>query len=101
MFFDDRGVPLLHVVNALLGYQGAGSALSHRIMRDLGLSESVFTEINTLVNNQDYVVVLTREQYVEKNGVMHALPMMVSVAIRHSWADVSRPYRLGVASDQH
>jgi len=24
------------------------------------------------------VVVLTREQYVEKNGVMHALPMMVS-----------------------
>ena len=78
VFFDDRGVPLLHVVNALLGYRGAGSALSHRIMRDLGLSESVFTEINTLVNNQDYVVVLTREQHVEKDGIMHALPMMVS-----------------------
>ena len=58
VFYDDRGVvPLLHVVNALLGYRGAGSALSHRIMRDLGLSESAFTEIN----NQDYVVVLTRE----------------------------------------
>ncbi|HMS93329.1 MAG TPA: hypothetical protein PKD28_02960 [Candidatus Saccharibacteria bacterium] len=78
VFFDDRGVPLLHVINALLGYQGAGSALSHRIMRDLGLSESVFTEINTLVNNQDYVVVLTREPHVEKDGVMHALPMMVT-----------------------
>lgn len=78
VFFDDRGVPLLHAVNALLGYQGAGSALSCRIMQDLGLSESVFTEINTLVNNQDYVVVLTREPHVEKDGVMHALPMMVT-----------------------
>ena len=78
VFFDDKGVPLVHVVNALLGCQGAGSALSRQIMMEFGMDESVFDEINMLVANQDYVVVLTREVHAEVDGVLRALPMMVT-----------------------
>ena len=80
VFFDDRGVPLIHVVNAIMGYSryGSGPALCRQIMADLGVDDQVFKDINTLVTNQDYVIVLTREEHVEKDGVMHALPMMVT-----------------------
>jgi hypothetical protein len=74
---DDKGVPLIHAVNALLGYDGSGSMLSRRIMAKLGIDEAVFDEISALVRNQDYIVVLTREQHVEVNGLMRALPSMV------------------------
>lgn len=77
VFFDDKGVPLIHAVNALLGYDGSGSMLSRRIMAKLGIDEAVFDEISALVRNQDYIVVLTREQHVEVNGLMRALPSMV------------------------
>ena len=79
VFFDDHGVPLVHAVNALLGYDrsGSGPTLSRQIMMKFGVYEAVFNKINDLVRNKDYVVVLTREVHVEKDGVMHALPMMV------------------------
>lgn len=75
VFFDDRGVALIHVVNALLGYQGAGSALSRRIMMGFGVDAEVFDEINELVTNEDYIVVLTRgEAHVEVDGALHHIP---------------------------
>ncbi|OYX53686.1 hypothetical protein B7Y92_01955 [Candidatus Saccharibacteria bacterium 32-50-13] len=78
VFFDDKGVPVIHAVNALLGYDGSGSKLSRRILTVLGLPDPVFDAINAEVANQDYIVVVSREEHIEVDGVMHALPMMVA-----------------------
>lgn|GEM_PF-3603358 len=43
--------PCLHVLNALLGYQGSGPLLSKSIMMLLGMSEGMFDQMNRSVND--------------------------------------------------
>ena len=43
--------PCLHVLNALLGYQGSGPLLSKLIMKHLGMSEGMFDQMNRSVND--------------------------------------------------
>lgn len=60
VLYDAGGTPLVHVVNALLGYQGSGPTLSRLIMETFGVSDHDFYCINGAVANQDYIVVLDR-----------------------------------------
>ena len=45
VLFDVNGLPLLHVVHALIGYGGSGPALTKAIFSDLGISPAIFEEI--------------------------------------------------------
>ena len=78
VFYDNRGVPLIHVVHALLGYDGSGPDLSRRLLETLGVSELEFDEVNREVGGQDYVVIFSREQHEERGWVDLPTP----------WADV-------------
>lgn len=60
VLYDAGGTPLVHVVNALLGYQGSGPTLSRLIMTTFGVSDHDFHCINGAVANEDYIVVLDR-----------------------------------------
>lgn len=64
VFYDTsspRPRPYLHVLNALLGYDGSGPQLSRAIMTHLGMSEPMFARMNDSIRgirstSQPYVI---------------------------------------------
>jgi len=61
--FDDRNQLIVHVVTALLGYDGSGPELSRRILEHFGVPEVVFNELQRLLkNDHHYKVVIARER---------------------------------------
>lgn len=74
VLFDNKGKAIFHAVHALLGYGGAGPALSEHILRCLDVPEALFQEANSAVHNQDYLVVFSREQRIIIDGVESSLP---------------------------
>lgn len=45
VLFDMREKPVVHVLHALIGYEGSGSSLTQAILRDVGVPERIFLEI--------------------------------------------------------
>lgn len=45
VLFDLNGQPLIHVVNALVGYSGSGPSLTEAIFRELRIDHDIFDEI--------------------------------------------------------
>lgn len=84
--YNDDGDPVLHVVNALLGYRGAGPALSRQIMEALGVPSEVYAMINRSVTNQDYVVVLSREQQGRTASMRHRKAVVLPTALDEVWS---------------
>lgn len=75
MLFDNTGVALLHVPPALLGYSGSGPILSEQILTALGVTEEMFREACGAANyDHGYMVIFSREEIQEVNGVETALP---------------------------
>ena len=68
LFYDTSSPepkPFLHVLNALLGYDGSGPDMSRDIMRHLGMSETMFGLMNDSVRgirstNQSYVILVVK-----------------------------------------
>lgn len=78
ILIDQLGRKVCHVSNALIGYSGSGSMLTESILRQLGVSQEMFKEINRSVG-VDYHVVVTRQQTGEVEGVVTALPYTASL----------------------
>ena len=50
--FDEKGDLIVHVVNALLGYDGNGPDLSWHILNLLGISDEMFSDIQAATSQQ-------------------------------------------------
>lgn len=61
VFFDSTGQTVMHVMHALLGYNGSGPTLSKCLLRQLGVEQAMFDELNGRLQNQAYYVILSRE----------------------------------------
>ena len=57
---DEWGFVLVYIKNALVGYDGSGSALTRSIMKNLGIPESEFDRVNdsARLTSRNYVFVL-------------------------------------------
>jgi hypothetical protein len=66
VLYDEDGAPLVHATNALLGYRGAGSELSRKILEALGVSRAMFDSANERVWNSSYVLIFSREAHQKK-----------------------------------
>ena len=74
VLYDNKGQAVMHVLHALLGYGGAGPALSGQILEALGVPEEVFEEANNAVPHQDYVLVFSREQVINDTVMLYGTP---------------------------
>ncbi|MNQ66192.1 hypothetical protein D3C85_806780 [compost metagenome] len=45
VLFDDSNAPIVHILDALIGYQGSGPSLTWMILDSLGVPEWIFSEI--------------------------------------------------------
>jgi hypothetical protein len=45
VMFDDTDEPVVHVLNALLGYSGSGPSLTQAILRELSIPDQIFIDI--------------------------------------------------------
>lgn len=62
VLFDATGAVVVHVINALLGYDGNGPDLSRVITKALDIPDDLFAEMQEAVwNERPYVVVASRE----------------------------------------
>lgn len=62
VLFDNHQQPLIHVSDALLGYEGNGPELSRNILCSLGVAEQMFREASASVPTHNYdSVVFSRE----------------------------------------
>ena len=63
VLFDVHNRPLVHVLHALIGYGGSGPSLTEAILREIGVDESIFDQIQEAhagirsTNTPYYVVV--------------------------------------------
>ena len=63
VLYDTAKRAIFHFVNALIGYDGRGTDLSHDILRVLGVSDGMFDDINGLASplrnkNQPFIVIV-------------------------------------------
>lgn len=86
VMYDTDGSPVIHVANALLGYSGAGPALSGQIMEALGVLPEVFEMINSSVTNQDYIVVLSREKWSPTVSIRHRKAVTLPTEMDGAWS---------------
>ena len=63
VLFDSQGQLIVHVVHALLGYEGSGTKISEQILGYLGVSEAMFREIQQNVQNRPYLIILSRQKH--------------------------------------
>ncbi len=60
--FDSNGRLFVHVVHALVGYDGSGPTLSRDILRLIGVPYSVFNEIQAATAHRSYAIILERHE---------------------------------------
>jgi hypothetical protein len=69
IMYDTRHVPVAHMRSAVLGYGGAGPALSQAVTELIGVSPEMFKAVHEAVEHQRYVVVFSREVHRVISGV--------------------------------
>lgn len=75
--FDVNGRLVVHAQHALLGYSGSGPLLSLQIMKQLGITEEMYDDIQRSVWDQrPYTVVISREKHDVIDGVDTAYPTL-------------------------
>lgn len=68
VLFDDKNEPVLHVLNALLGYDGLGSTPTQTALRELSVPTQIFDEIQwdlqgiRSTNTPYYIVIQSTER---------------------------------------
>jgi len=64
VLFDNRGVPLLHAFNALLGYGGSGPDFSRQLLSAIGVPDIMFSDANMMVASGRYdSLIFSRERH--------------------------------------
>lgn len=74
VMFDSQGQLIVHVVHALLGYDGSGPQLSKQILTHLGVGEAMFEQIQHEVRDRPYLVVLSRQKRRFDQGITTTYP---------------------------
>ena len=86
--FDTQGRLIVHVENALLGYNGSGPSLSQQILSFLDVSPETFEEIQASAWNRPYLIVLSRQRHEAHKGIDVAYPTL-DVEPEWTWWDAS------------
>ncbi len=87
--FDQHGRLIVHVVPALLGYEGSGPALSWQLMERLGVTRELFDQLQTEVhNNRPYMLIVSREQRIEHDDDQRLIPNATPVLDEWTWGRV-------------
>jgi hypothetical protein len=70
VLFDNRGEPLLHAFNALLGYGGSGPHFSRQILSAIGVPDQMFSDANKMVVSGEYdSLIFSRERHETVEGI--------------------------------
>lgn len=59
--FNEQGEALFHAVNAVLGYKASSASLAREVLREIGISNELFHEVNSQAALGAYSVVISRE----------------------------------------
>lgn len=82
--FNNEGLLIVHVLHALLGYNGSGPDLSRDIMAQLDVPRRMFDEIqNATWQNWPYLVVVSREQTEQLDR--HTVVTVPGARLRDDW----------------